>query len=57
MPRKKVSILMNEVEEGRINPEPGELESSLVRVSKRPDSSVPQTRGYGRQDEPPPTAS
>ena len=57
MPRKKVSNLINEIEEGRINPEPGELESSLVRVSKRPDSSVPQTRGYGKQDEPPPTAS
>ena len=29
----------------------------LVRVSKRPDSSVPRTRGYGSKDEPPPTAS
>ena len=25
----------------------------LVRVSRRPDSSVPRTRGHGRQDEPP----
>ena len=24
---------------------------------KCPDSSVPRTRGYGRQDEPPPTVS
>ena len=29
----------------------------LVRVSKRPDSRVPRTRGYGRLDEPPPPAS
>ena len=29
----------------------------LVRVSKRPDSSVPRTRGYGSKDEPPPTVS
>ena len=29
----------------------------LIRVSKRPDSSVPRTRGYGSKDEPPPTAS
>ena len=29
----------------------------LVRVSKRPDSSVPQTRGRGIKDEPPSTAS
>ena len=29
----------------------------LVRVSKRPDSSVPRTRGYGSKDKPPPTVS
>ena len=29
----------------------------LVRGLKRPDSSVPRTRGHGRQVEPPPTAS
>ena len=29
----------------------------LVRVLKRPDSSVPRTRGRGRKDEPPPPAS
>ena len=29
----------------------------LVRVSKRPDSSVPQTRRYGSKDKLPPTAS
>ena len=32
-------------------------ESKMVRVFKHPDSSVPQTRGHGRQDEPPPTVS
>ena len=29
----------------------------LVRVSRRPDSSVPRTRGYGNKDEPSPSAS
>ena len=29
----------------------------LIRVSKRPDSSVPRTRGYGRLDKLPPPAS
>ena len=29
----------------------------LVRVSNRPDSSVPRTRGRGTKDEPPPPAS
>ena len=117
MPRRKISNLINEIEEGKVgddefaklkwlvekrsceaaqeqvtvtpvdtvhhfypcplDPEPSsdvcvKLESSgvgwtqseassshhrLVRVLKHPDSSVPRTREYGRQDEPPPTAS
>ena len=43
--------------EGRINPKRGELESpSAGTVLKRPDSSVPRTRGRERKDEPSLTA-
>ena len=44
--------------EAKMGPELDELKlSPLVRASKRPDSSVPRTSGYGSKDEPPPTAS
>ena len=44
-------------EEGRMNPEPTELESpSAGTVLKHPDGSVPRTGRHGRQDEPSPTA-
>ena len=41
-----------ESNEGKMDPELKELESHrLVQVSKRPDSSVPRTRGRGIKDE------
>ena len=43
--------------EGNMDPELKELDHHrLVRVLKRPDSSVPRTRGHGRKDEPSLTA-
>ena len=58
MPRQKVTNLINEIEEGRMDPERGELESPSAGTGlETPDSSVPRTRGHEIKDEPPPTAS
>ena len=44
-------------EEGRMNPEPTELESPSAGTGiEHPDSSVPRTGKHGRQNEPSPTA-
>ena len=43
--------------EGWTQSETSSNHHQLVRISKRPDSSVPRTREYGSKDEPPPTAS
>ena len=43
---------------GKMDPERGQLESPSTGTGlKTPDSSVPRTKGYGRQDESPPPAS
>ena len=50
-------VSMEEKDEGRMNLELTELESSSADTGlETPDSIVARTRGYGRQDEPSPTA-
>ena len=56
-PSSDVRVCMKENNEGRMDPERDDLETTSAGTGlKHPDSNVPQTRGYGRNDEPSPTA-
>ena len=58
-PSSDVRVCMKKNNEGRMDTKRDELESpsAEVRVLNHPDSNVPRTRGYGRNDEPSPTAT